>query len=492
MHIESMEGHWWLPNHQNQSIPGVLSCHNSGIILSLSGAFPNTVAEGSTELPSEPIILGTIYGGRQVTLHGCRQTEILLNVAGIDQGSFGVKTAYDTQVAYFGGHFFDVSDIAFYRLEVEYSHLPDWAGLNGFREQRPEGSSVGSKSSYSLVYESPAPLAMQTSLGSVTFSTSMERARYSLRQLTLQQHVVCEFSGAGDLPLNVWLIDYVHPLQQLLSLATSRPNRIMSITGYSHKVQIPFDIFALTRMMNLKQPPVPEPERPIFILPNTLVSFDEIEEQSLARHMMLFTLADVRDELADVLNGWFAASQSLDSVYSLYFGVLFSEEMGTQQRFMNLVQAAESYHRRRFPNEVLPESQHEARLASILEAAPTEQRTWLQEKLQYSNEPSLKKRLVELFARAEVSLATLVGDTNKKQKAYAQRVTDTRNYLTHYNEALRSRAATGDDLIQMTRVIELLMQVCFLRELNISPERCEALLKQSATFLTALNGGKNI
>jgi hypothetical protein len=78
--------------------------------------------------------------------------------------------------------------------------------------------------------------------------------------------------------------------------------------------------------------------------------------------------------------------------------------------FLTLVQAVEAYHRRANDETDKPPGEHAARMKAILDATPAEHRDWLEEKLRYSNELSLRRRLKLLFAQFSYLLDDLIPD----------------------------------------------------------------------------------
>jgi len=58
----------------------------------------------------------------------------------------------------------------------------------------------------------------------------------------------------------------------------------------------------------------------------------------------------------------------------------------------------------------LPEEQHKKRIEEILKTVPYEYRSWLEEKLKYSNEKNLRKRLRELLDNFAELLYSFIPD----------------------------------------------------------------------------------
>jgi hypothetical protein len=197
----------------------------------------------------------------------------------------------------------------------------------------------------------------------------------------------------------------------------------------------------------------------------------------LARDEMIFSLKDIEGLEETCLGNWFAKAEWLDPVCALYFGTLYNPSKYLDLNFLALIQALEAYHRRASVETDKAPAEHEARLAAIIEAAPAEHRDWLSEKLQFSNELSLRRRLKGLFARFAYVIDELVPD----RKSLIGAICDNRNYLTHYTASLRGRALAGARLLFMVESLKLLLQASFLHELGFPDNRIKVFLARSRT-----------
>ena len=156
--------------------------------------------------------------------------------------------------------------------------------------------------------------------------------------------------------------------------------------------------------------------------------------------------------------------------------------MYLESKFLNIAQAAESYHRRRCKNEVLPKPEHDARIKAILSNTPEEYKKWLREKLNFSNEPTLQDRLMDLLDKTKKVMNPLVKDHAK----FAKKVRDTRNYFTHWNTDLQDKAAQGEELFRITQTLLFMLQACLLMELGCTPERCAELISKNKKYQYAV------
>jgi len=189
----------------------------------------------------------------------------------------------------------------------------------------------------------------------------------------------------------------------------------------------------------------------------------------------LFTLPEIAGREAECFNNWFAKAAWLDPVYDLYFGTLYNPSTYLDLNFLTLAQALEAYHRRSSSETDKPPNEHEERMKVVLEAVPTEHREWLNKQLEYSNELSFRRRLKKLFAQFSYVLDELVPDRNGTIDA----ICTSRNYLTHYDQKLKPREATGAKLLYLVEVLKVVLQCCFLKELGLPDDAVKEFVFRS-------------
>ena len=108
---------------------------------------------------------------------------------------------------------------------------------------------------------------------------------------------------------------------------------------------------------------------------------------------------------------------------------------------------------------------HKLRLSEIGAAVPRRYRGWLNAKLSYSNERIFRSRLLELAERTgEAGWIVLLG-------GWLNLAMDTRNYLTHYDERLSAKAASGLMLRKLTSSLKALLAMCLLQEAGVPPDK---------------------
>jgi len=89
----------------------------------------------------------------------------------------------------------------------------------------------------------------------------------------------------------------------------------------------------------------------------------------------------------------------------------------------------------------------------------------LADRLKYSGEPSLSRRLKEVYEGLPKAIQVALG----KRQDFCWQVSVTRNYLTHYDRRLRENALTGRVLWLTTIKLRLALRIVLLRELGVEP-----------------------
>jgi len=95
----------------------------------------------------------------------------------------------------------------------------------------------------------------------------------------------------------------------------------------------------------------------------------------------------------------------------------------------------------------------------------------LEARLRYGNRYSLKSRLSELVNE----YGGIVPQLLPNRAAFVKNVADTRDYLTHYDERLRKRCASGTDLLALTKRLRVLVEVCLVRQTGLDPDKARDL-----------------
>jgi hypothetical protein len=442
------QGHWWSPEEPDEKLPGILRFDpEEGTSLNLFGSL-RTPEGDADKIP----ILGLSMDNTPITLTNLIRPP---SIPGIPSGTlrFGSSTVTAGMVIV-GEHFEREEDIGFERLMVEYLHLDAWAGVSGF-----EIAFIDDPDTHPITVRHELPDPIAANVGdeykvNLFFGSGFEASPRPFTSATITQVAEVVISFSEKKPLQD-LMDISYRLQHLISLGTRRsafPVAMWGATGTVGEVQR------------------------VGIYYQTLGRTGTVKDRP-SRHEMLFSLQDLPGGFEDLPGGfgpavekWLTRAEDLDPVYRLYLGTVYNPQMFLEQRFLNLLQALEAYHRRTTTTLDLPEDQHEKRMEAIFGAVPEEHREWLEGKLRYSIELNLRKRIKHIFDEHPQTVDSVVGSSSKDKKTFINKILDTRNYRTHFDESLEDRAARGEELHRINDKLRHLMEMCLMAEIGFDDD----------------------
>lgn len=187
--------------------------------------------------------------------------------------------------------------------------------------------------------------------------------------------------------------------------------------------------------------------------------------------LLLFNASDVCNQLSDILHKWFAASPTLKSAIYLYIDGM-RQTGSSEGRFLTLSQAFEAFSRATTPSEYMASEDYQEVRSKIIAAIPSEvapdHRDSLKSRIKYGNEISLRKRLMKTFQSLPFEAIDCICHSHAE---FVSGIVDTRNYLTHYSDELRSSALRGADLHWASEQLTMLTRILLLRELGIDIAR---------------------
>ena len=188
---------------------------------------------------------------------------------------------------------------------------------------------------------------------------------------------------------------------------------------------------------------------------------------------MLFRYTDVRNDFGIILSRWLDSYERYKPTFDLYFASVYGLPAYREVRLLWLTQALEALHRGSSDETVMLEHEFTDVVQTLLSTCPSERRNWLNQKLRYGNELSLRRRIKQLMK----PFTQYFG--NKKQRgAFIDKVVNTRNYLTHYDDTLRDDAAVGPEISQLSNRLDGLLQLNLLKIMGFSEKSILSALSE--------------
>jgi hypothetical protein len=456
--IEEFEysGMWWLPEDPEKQVCGILKfTPNKGAVLDLIGSFKDT-----TETPK--IILGISSNGKDITLYECFEIRKRLNYS---YGSTTSSFSFYANEVFIGSHFQKTEDIKFKSLSIHYLYLDEWFNVSGFDRENLLNEVVhfSDKKKITINYKLPEPIQAAIDDYKILLEVRATRPALSIVQTeaSIKQRTYITIEPLQEKSFDEYL-HIIYRIQEFLSLGATEPVYPLAIERITEankketedKVDYP-PVEVYYKVSDISK------------VPKTLIPYN-----------MLFTFKDISDRFEVILKRWFEKADSLKPVYDLYFAVLYNPRIYLEHRFLSLIQAIEAYHRLTMDNFELPENQHKKRIEEILKTVPYEYRSWLEEKLKYSNEKTLRKRLKDLLDNFAELLDSFIPD----KESFINKVVEWRNSLTHPKKESKEESEKSEELYNLSQKLKQLIEICLLKELGFTSDNIKTSISRNKRY----------
>ena len=464
MDAREWTGSWWLPLDENKQVSGTLRFDpNDGISLEL---FDTLASDGdplsrllTNEERREPVIHGVTHQSMEVTL---------LDAMVVSQSSSQSKwrtekEGWTARRAVLGIHVGSADTLTLNELSLSLDGLRSWGGRAPIEVTREDTPTLKWVQPERQVAEW-AGVAIEMRHG--------HAIGWDPDSATLRDDLTIQVSLTEGIPLDALMSEYLQPLRNLASFVLDDAAflryvgcRGVSAPGYR------------------RGPDADQGESRMDLIPIELL-FDQIgRRRATSRERPLFTLDDGPVSFDELVTRWMAISKQgdLGSVLSQFFGLTFAPPEFTEVRFVALVHAMEEYHRRRVGGTAMPSNDFDARRERILDAlgesnkVTRKDRKWLNGKFNRLNDLSLADRIRELVQSRQQSMESLIGDPAQ----FAERVATTRNFLSHGEESLSGRAASGLEIFFLERSLRQLFVALLLAEVGASDEGITSILSRN-------------
>ena len=451
-------GIWWLPAAPDYAprLHGILRyTPNEGFELEVIGSFFD-ISEILPNAKNPAIIQGISSDGKNITLYKCFSSHVSIGSHSI--GNQGIQISrYKPSIVFMGAHF--DKEPMFNKLIINYSYLDEWVNISGFDIPAPS-----TKGEYLIKYKLPEDINITLDENyDLTITHSVQGPNLNMVQkesrITQTTHIM--IGSKIEIPISQYH-EIINMIKNFLSFGVDRPVYPLSICGKSEEhisfyknIKIYDDIYIY---YNKKE--IPDDFEPI--IPTN----------------MFFVFKDIAESFELFIRNWLNQSIVLSPVFDLYFSNVYTPKMYSETRFLNAVQAIESYHRRKDTTKKFVKSieEHDERMIKIISFAPLEYMNWLLEKLRYSNEVYLALRLKEILTLHKDIAEIYIGN-KKQQDDFVYRVVATRNYLTHFDVDNEEKCAKGTDLLILIEKLKLIIKSCLLEEIGMDQSRIRTILE---------------
>ncbi len=450
-------GFFWLPNRPEQQYPGTLHVSESGEITLRIVHRPTAVdpqlLHGNSPLGGEPPRILGIVDNNPITLEKCVAADDPFYFLRVSEG-YVSESKFGVGAAFVGASFVADEPIAFSRVDFSLENLNEWFSISGFR---PRINSDSEKADWSLHYTQPDGISMTLPDGiqlQFVFSPSFSLPDYKVSQLSsmISQRMHVSLASDDPLPVERFFI-ILHRIHTFLCLVMSKIVAIEWVKGYSRNKldkwnrEVATDIFYHSQLQGQRR---------------------DIHASKT------FGYNDISSDFEETILRWLAGYETIHPAVDLYLSSKIGAHKYLNGVFLSLIQGLESLHRRTTDDTEMKLDDFDRLRSTIIDAIPPDKRKFVESRLTYANEISLRKRLKRLIEPFE----DLFG-TSTEIKSLVQDIVDVRNYLTHHDKKLEPRAKRiGDDeLHKMCLKLDALFQLHFLKLTGMDTDRIRSMAR---------------
>lgn len=450
MMINSLKyiGQWKLPESKQWQLTGELSFDiEKGIELNLLGSFAKNENEKEFNFP---IIHGFTADGKKISLLSCSGWADTA-IPGIMQSKF------QAQYIVIGAWIFNTEDLKIETVAVHYSNLDEWVNVHGFEVEKKTRQKDDQYSAI-LKYTQPKliPLFESTEKNvCLWFSAKSPWLGLNVNQNTISQKIFLNIKYAKLANFN-YALNEITRFKDFFAFGLSR--------------------YVVPTEINLDFKNGGEETIRVNVVYKEQIYPKQIEDK-IFDYTTLFSYEHIKDNASTVVGNWLIHYDKLHPVFDRFFDSFYNPSMSNSNHFLNIMFGIETYHRRTNDTTYFPDS-HFKELKEALKAAlpeGKENKVWFNMRFNYANEIPLKKRLQLLCDNFEKIIELFEPNIPE----FIKKVADTRNYLVHYDEGLKNKSISEDDMPKYFLSLRIILELCILKEMGFSEEEMTKAVKRS-------------
>lgn len=465
-------GDWWIKGGKNKKAKGTLYLPAEGRFkLEVHG----NLGKAASHNPS--VIFGSTLGGKDFTLFNN-------STADYTSGFGGYFRSFAPQIVLENAHIADLSRQMFTELVVDFTHLEEWCS-----EQTIFGEALLSdeykvfRQEYRAVPLAAEPIRLASIKTDLVISHRLQPEYEKYRQLLLTDTVLLKFTVKSARSFE-WFENLIEKFQSMMAFFTGKP-------VYPQRM--------ILKSRATKTGKKAAPDRiTIYVEQN-----ERLLDEPFDAKQVFVPYHAIAPNAGQVIDKFLTDYDELKPVVELFLSNIYQPPFLAQNRFINLIQALETFLRRKRPGSYLTdeiskefssklkevyktffaEFKDELKKSKITSPAPAEDLDGLKhlyEKLKgglpYINEKSLRSRIKKVFKSLSPGERDLISDDAQK---LISKAVDTRNYLTHFTEELRAKSLTGLELYKASEGLKILIILLLMSELDIDETARIKLIKEN-------------
>ena len=457
-------GFFWLPSHPENQYPGILRISDVGEITLrinyLITTIDSNLLHSGTPIGKEPPrILGQIDDD-PITLVGCKAAEDPFYPLRLVQGNVSASI-FNVGWAFIGANYGEGEHITFTSVQFSVEGLSEWLTVSGFRHKFESDSG---KADWRLEYRQPDDISIPlpddielTFAFSPSFALPDHGESGISSSITQNSHISL---ASTELVSFVAFSSVVHKIHTFLCFAINNIVSTKSITGYSKN--------KLDKWGR---------ETPVKIFYQSQIQHPQHRQNTFTP--MTFKYSDVSANLEEVIVRWIENYDKSQPAFDLYFDSKIGAHKFLNAIFLSLIQGIETFHRRNYDRTQMEHGEFRELHDKIVESVPASRREWIEGRLKYANEISLRNRLRHLIEPFQ----ELFGISSER-KSFVNKVIDLRNYWTHYDQDLEDveKSVTTEELWELCLKLEALFQLHFLKLVGMDIEVIRSIAQKNVAL----------
>ena len=439
-----IKGKWWLPEKPSNKIYGVLTMTPEDYpTIKLHGSFRESKSRSPFEAEFEKfgIVYGNSSDGKEVTLQDCWISK--------EEGNLTFEKYTITEMLvkkiFLGNHFSEKLKLK--ELIVEFPYLSNWMNKRTFNPS----FEIGKKVTINLTDWSKECFIEDKKI--VFYAGN--NIKYSVfKSLYIDTHAFIKIESEDEIPYNQ-LAKYLWGINGFFNFATGKNTFPCKIKGSMENTD-----------PELKKQGVPKEIEIFFPAKNDYQGKDSGIAQSLPLPLEL-----IETSLDKVLKKWFEKLESLEWVFNLYFSYRSSGKWYLNDEFLAVARALEVYYSCAVKETYLPKEDYKQKVEEplikeikSLNNVDESLKESLKNKLRWGNEKSLYNKLKILYKKKEDSCKQL-----GISEEFLKKVTNTRNYFTHYTED-KSNILSQEETLKAKIRLNAMLELFILEEIGLSEQ----------------------
>lgn len=444
-------GTFWLPTFTKE-VSGVLSISNeSGIVLEVAQPFvnnPASIASVFTNLDSFFRVVGHIQEFGFVILDGCQTPTSGFN---FNYGLIQTSRVILANRVFTGFPSLQTEIPSFNTFQFSIEGINEWVGIRGINfkfEPKERTTTISSKPPKTISFNLTNDMRLE-----ITFIMGPTES-HSLWEIGVTQKTYFKLVLEAPKELN----EFLDVARKIVGLLCFTINETVSLDSM------------LVTSDELLQDIGGGGTRPAPIGIYDPSVFLPKDRPKIRADNMLFRFSDIQDGAEGMINKWIENYEEYKDAFNLYFLAQLKPPLSWSVKFMSLVQGLEAYHRTRSDEKYMEDDEFKVERKKVIKQFPKKDRNWFGAKLNYANQLTLRDRIKKLIVPFEKYIG---GDREPQLINY---IVDTRNYLTHYDSKLESKAAKGEDLYYLGIKLELLFELHFLNLMGFSQDEIDSIV----------------